>query len=69
MDCLIVDDQQQKSIRVISNVGPSYVGQGEYTITLWQQPSLGPVMMCVLNTYGWHVEKTFKEPVTEFLYI
>ena len=45
MDDLIVDDQQQKTIRVFSEVGPSYAGQGEYSDTLWHQPSHGPVMM------------------------
>ena len=57
IDYLIVDDQQQKTIRVISDMGLSYVGQGEYWVALWHQPSLGIVMMDILNTYGWHVGK------------
>ena len=62
MDYLIVDDQQQKIIRVISDVGPSYVGQGEYSVALWHQSSLGPVMMDILKTYGWHVKKNYPSP-------
>ena len=70
MDYLIDDDQQQKTIRVISDVGPSHVGQGEDLITLWHQHSLGPVMMCILKTYGWHVEKKLaKREIVESCFV